>query len=431
MDVLAKVILDIPQIRHWKIEGRKKGPHYVFYTVKAYQLLRDHGKDPQMKKEALALLEHSLGRKKTHYHFLPQRPQNPVSADGQTASGLFVGKIQGGGPNPYLIPREKLLTGDTLRIGYEDDRWHGIQKIHKYIPQKGRIYLKRSSRHSPPKGTPVFLIDRREKNLEDMLLNLEKEIGAPASTPRVLGAFHARLSTGSIKRKSIRELPVYRLSKTGSRTGRMGLWLSKDIPPKVTSNRIWWWLPPVTWPSEEKTLTALVDTVTKKGGRHFVLNAPWQSALFKNPKKVDLWAGPFCNVTNPLAIVSLAALGFSGVIVSPELSRDDFLQLPPKSPLPLGIVVSGNWPLCIARSLSETLKPETPFLSPKNEQAWVTKYDRNYWTYPNWKIDLSAYEARLKSAGYSLFVRLYEPVPRNVRMKKRPGLWNWELGLSK
>ena len=48
IDVLVKVMLDIPAIHAWKIEGRKKGPHYVYYTTRAYQLLRDYArKDPQ------------------------------------------------------------------------------------------------------------------------------------------------------------------------------------------------------------------------------------------------------------------------------------------------------------------------------------------------------------------------------------------------
>jgi putative protease len=40
LDVLVKVLLSIPQVQAWKIEGRKKGPHYVYYTVQAYRLLR-------------------------------------------------------------------------------------------------------------------------------------------------------------------------------------------------------------------------------------------------------------------------------------------------------------------------------------------------------------------------------------------------------
>jgi hypothetical protein len=33
--------------------------------------------------------------------------------------------------------------------------------------------------------------------------------------------------------------------------------------------------------------------------------------------------------------------------------------------------------------------------------------------------------SRLRRAGYGLFVHLIEPVPEAVRLKDRPGLWNW------
>ena len=57
LDVLVKVLKGIPEVAAWKIEGRKKGPHYVYYTVRAYRLLRDQGTDPEMKRTALKLLE--------------------------------------------------------------------------------------------------------------------------------------------------------------------------------------------------------------------------------------------------------------------------------------------------------------------------------------------------------------------------------------
>lgn len=47
LDVLAKTITDIPHLSCWKIEGRKKGPHYVYHVVTAYKMLRDNPDDPQ------------------------------------------------------------------------------------------------------------------------------------------------------------------------------------------------------------------------------------------------------------------------------------------------------------------------------------------------------------------------------------------------
>jgi putative protease len=106
LDVLVKVLLSIPQVQAWKIEGRKKGPHYVYYTVQAYRLLRDHVGDSRIKKDALQLLSQALGRRSTHYNFLPQRPQPPVGVDGQTGSGLLVAKIKGSRQKAYDRARE-------------------------------------------------------------------------------------------------------------------------------------------------------------------------------------------------------------------------------------------------------------------------------------------------------------------------------------
>jgi putative protease len=160
-----------------------------------------------------------------------------------------------------------------------------------------------------------------------------------------------------------------------------------------------------------------------------VLNAPWQLAFFSMPKKLNLWAGPFCNITNPLAIKTLASLGVKGAIVSPELGRKDYMILPKHSSLPLGIVISGNWPLCVSRIISEKLDAQKPMISPKGEESWVQKFESDYWVYPNWKLDISAKKNQLEKAGYRLFVHLVEPIPKEVTLKKRPGLWNWDLDL--
>ncbi|MBU4054487.1 MAG: U32 family peptidase, partial [Proteobacteria bacterium] len=117
LDVLVKVLLNIKEIAAWKIEGRKKGPHYVYYTTQAYKLLRDEAGDPQTKKTAVQLLERALGRPGTHFFFLPQRPYNPVEIQGQTGSGLLIGKITGEQSAVLLKPLEALLPGDLLRIG--------------------------------------------------------------------------------------------------------------------------------------------------------------------------------------------------------------------------------------------------------------------------------------------------------------------------
>jgi putative protease len=435
LDVLAKLLLPIRQISAWKIEGRKKGPHYVYYTVMAYRMFRDEAQDPKAKREALLLLEFALGRPGTHYFFLPQRPQAPVNPGIQAGSGLLIGRNQGTAQRPYIRPREDILSGDVLRIGYEDEGGQGVFKAKKFVPKKGRLDLKISMGDGLEKGTPVFLVDRRETELGKMLNELEEE-SARGLAPKILSSgFHARLPNGLKKKDTAIDLHVYRdpSQKRNAATEDTGYWMAPGVAEKMTNRgcvKAWWWLPPVVLPNEEEDLRALVRVVLKRGGRNFVLNAPWQMVFFEAPKDLHLWAGPFCNLTNPLAVDAAASLGFSGAVVSPELGREDFIRLPEYCPIPLGVVVFGHWPLSMGRSLCDGLDLDTGFSSPKGEEAWVSRCGADYWVYPNWVLDIRPKKDDLQKAGYTLFVHIYEPVPRSVHLKQRPGLWNWDVGLA-
>jgi putative protease len=437
LDVLANVLRTVPQVHAWKIEGRKKGPHYVYYTVQAYRMLRDIESEPQnraaVKKTALALLEQALGRPTTHYNFLPQRPQKAIDIRKQTGSGMFVGKVQGPANRPYVVPRIDLLRGDVLRLGYEDERWHAIQQIGKGIPRKGRFTFSLPANCRPGRGTPVFLTDRREMALQDMLTNLERQSVLPEGAETVPSVLKLRLPPPAKQKPKTLEITVRRIPVKRNAKGPNGLWLSTeavDKTPRHLVSRLWWWLSPVVWPDSEGELMAVVASAVHKGARQFVLNVPWQTACFNLQKDLNLWAGPFCNLTNPLALGVAAEMGFSGAFVSPELGRDEYLVLPAASPLPLGIVVSGHWPLCISRTIAAEIKEDKPFSSPRGEQSWVHRHGADYWMYPNWQLDLREKRAELKKAGYRMFAYLVEPLPLEVTLKPRPGVWNWDVGLK-
>ena len=431
VDVLTKILGQVKKVAAWKIEGRKKGPHYAYYIVSAYRLLRDRGNDIQAKRDALSLLAQSLGREATHYRFLPQRPQNPIDTQRQTASGMFIGKVQGPAQNPWVVVRQALLPGDVLRVGYEDEPGHAICRIKRHVPVKGRFPLKLAGVKIPGSGAPVFLTDRREKALENMLADLEKEIAPVQPVPS--SGFVAALPPVVEKKGRATEMRVSRLPERGGSRTPAGLWLSEAALAglgKSAAGRLWIWLPPVIWPDDETRIANLVRESLKAGARRFVLNAPWQMALFNRPKGLDLWAGPFCNAANALCLKLLKSMGMTGAFVSPELGEADILTLCRQRPLPLGIVLSGNWPLCVSRTLAEGLKLREPFTSPKGEMAWVDQHGPDYWTYPNWKLDLIEKRKQLQNAGIEMFAHLDEPVPKTVAMKKRPGLWNWTIGLK-
>lgn len=444
LDVLVKVLLEIPQIRTWKIEGRKKGPHYVYYTVQAYRMLRDHGTDPAVKKNALEYLQQALGREGTHYLFLPQRPQNPVDVRSRTGSGLFLGKVQGDRQRYYLTTRNELFSGDLLRVGYEDDPGHTLISVGRAVPKRGRLYLKFPSRKSGAShaagsrpavhGLPVFLIDRREAYLKRLIKTLENErlqLSAPSLPP---SEFQAAVPRRKTRRRAVQTMTVQRRlsGKHIRRDGSCALWVSPEAPgavPKGAAQHVWWWLPPVVWPEDEGLLRQQIRKILGWRGRNFVLNAPWQMAWFSQAKSLNLWAGPFCNIGNGMALEMLKNMGFSGAVVSPELAKNDYFNLMQQSPLPLGIVLTGMWPLTLSRTLSEALQPGEMLSSPKGEQLWIARHDNTYWLYPNWKFDVQQHREQLQKAGYTVFVKLNEPLPRHVKLKDRPGLWNWDLRL--
>ena len=436
LDTLVKVLLDIPEVTTWKIEGRKKGPHYVYYATMAYKMLRDEGKDPQAKKTALGLLEMALGRPGTHYNFLPHRPYNPVDTKTQTGSGLMIARLQGSFKAPWITPREGLLPGDLLRIGYEDEKGHLIRRVKGSVPKKGKFHIQTGKERIPEKGSPVFLIDRREEGLRKAIAALDKEARAfevqevaPSSAKL---PFAKRHKAGKKTRSTT--LYLFREDRHGPKNTEKATWVSEKSVPKTRKGGVgnrWWWLDPAIWPSQEKEYGALVRRLVNFGAKHFVLGAPWQIAFFPEEKRkgLSIWAGPFCNIANSLAIQALKERGVTGALASPELSSEDFRDLAKASPLPTGVVVAGYYPLTIARTLTPSLNPHEAFASPKGEESWVSKYGENHWLYPNWRVDITSKASELKSWGYSLFVHMHEPIPKGVKLKKRPGEWNWNIRL--
>ncbi len=321
-----------------------------------------------------------------------------------------------------------------LRVGYEDDKGHNVMRIGHPVPARGRLTIKKSGRRAIRKGTPVFLTDRREPVLQKMLADLEAEAAAIPLPPEPDGQSKwPRPKAARRSREPARIITVSRRPARRDRGQAAGLWISSAAlsqTPRRHQAAVWWWLTPVLWPDGQTGLAALIDRLIRSGARRFVLNAPWQRGLFKGARGLDLWAGPFCNLANPLSLQVLKKAGFTGAFVSPEMSREDFRHLPRLSPLPLGVVAAGLWPLCLARVRADDLHIDQSFTSPKGEQSWVSRHDDNFWVYPNWRLDLSPHQPELARAGYRWFVQIEEPLPKGIKIKTRPGVWNYNLGLK-
>lgn len=438
LDVLVKTLMELPSVVSWKIEGRKKGPHYVYYVVAAYRMLRDEGQDPKARKEALEILDMALGRPFTRARFLPQKDVSPTTADGQTSSGLLAGKVSRDEAGAFVVkPRFDLLPQDNLRIGVEDESWHHTLPVTRRVPKGGTYTLKMPRHKSPKTGTPVFLIDRREPELMDILSQWEKRLAQAKTRPDTDVDFTYKAPASAKPEKSLDitlrgSLPKGRDGKSGVKPGTVqGLWLSPKAVESVSRtlfSRISWWLPPVIWPDEEEGWVKMVRMALRNGARHFVCNEPWQRAFFPDDKAA-LVAGPFCNITNAAAVAVLRDMGFSGAFVGPELGDKDMLSLPRACCLPMGVVLSGYWPMGIARHGITPLKPEEPFQSPKGEGFWARRYGQNTWIYPTWPLDITARRQALEKAGYSMFAVFAEWPPQSVGEAKRTSEFNWDVGM--
>ncbi|MDR3361564.1 MAG: U32 family peptidase [Desulfovibrio sp.] len=441
LDVLAKTLLDIPHLVSWKIEGRKKGPHYIYHVVTAYRILRDSSTDPAARKMAVELLEAALGRDGTRARFLPQRSASPTLPGGQTSSGLIAGKVSSQDGKIFLKPRLDLLARDYLRLGAEDEPWHDTFPVTRRVPKGGSLLLRLPRHKTPPNGAPVFLIDRREPELLRLLAQWQGKLAAlPARPSRAVdgapvppgkSASGAKLRSAPPDMLLTSAIPRGRETRPGRKT-QLALWLS----PRVTSlsrtllPRLCLWLPPVVWPGEEERLRRLISRLIRDGAGHFVCNAPWQRGFFPSlPGNMRLTAGPFCNVSNVFALGILERMGFTDAFVSPELNREDMTALPRQSPLPLGVVISGYWPVGISRFEAPGVKTDAPFAGPKGEVFWARRYGENLWLYPGWPLDLTEKRQELVAAGYSFFADMQEFSPAGLPQSPRPGLFNWEGAL--
>ena len=346
-----------------------------------------------------------------------------------------MGKVQLDGDGlPFFKPHIPLLPRDYLRVGYEDENWHATLPVRRSTPKAGSLRLSLPKHKTPGAGTPVFLIDRREPELEALIKEWQGRLEACAGRQPKAVNFVPRLPAPSRPRKRPDMIlrPGLPLGADNKRSRRAvnAVWLSpktaREVSRTVAADMAWW-LPPVIWPDEEDLWQRLLREVRRNGARHFVCNAPWQAALFEG--EADLIAGPFCNAGNALTLAALASLGFGAAFASPELSGEDLLALPGQSPLPLGLVISGFWPMGLARHEVPGLKTSEPFQSPKGETFWTRRYGQNLWVYPAWPLDLSARRAELQTAGYAFFAQMEETPPKNMPAQNRPGLFNWEGGL--
>lgn len=438
---LVKLLLDLPQIGVWKIEGRKKGPHYVYHAVTAYKILRDNPGDAQKKKLAIEILDAALGRPGVKARFLPRANRVPMAPDKPTGSGRLAARarIEAGG-KVAIRPMFDLLKRDYLRVGSQDERWHALVQVNRPVPKGGTFFLNLPKHKTPANGTPVFLVDRREPELERLLAELRKELDSlplaalrqEEGKPRMPKPCKPRRETDMALMPRCQK-PENAKNFTGCLKGKAmaAIWLAPGKGISRSASKMAIWLPPQIWPEQEENFARAIRELLVKGVKCFVCNSPWQIALFpKGDSSLNLIAGPFCNIANALALEELRKMGYKAAFASPELPRGDIIALPHSSPLPLGFTLAGFWPVSLSRFGLAGIDANEVFSSPRGEQFWARNYGGTIWIYPAWPLDLCAKLPLLEKAGYSFFATMDEKAPEALAGKRRPGLFNWDVQLA-
>lgn len=429
-------LLSVPNLVSWKIEGRKKGPHHVYHAVTAYKILRDNMEDAAQRKLAGEILEMALGRPGVRARFLPQKANQPMAPQGQTASGLLAGKIRIQPDGRVTVaPHFPLMPGDLLRVGAEDENWHATIGIKRSVPKFATLVLDVPRHKTPQARTPVYLIDRKDPELKKIIGSWREKL---AEVPER----HAAAPEGRLILPKRRDAPVVpdmlvmgrpKMGKTVfpeilGRQSLTGVWLGpgRSEISRTLLQKCCFWLPPAIWPDNEERYAEAIGRLLRQGAIYFVCNAPWQRAFFPEKlEKIRLVAGPFCNIANTLAILELARLGYTAAFVAPELPKDDILALPSHSPLPLGIILKGFWPVGVSRFGLVGINGGEPFQGQGGEIFWSLDRRDLTWIFPSWPLDISAKKADLEKAGYKFFGCLVEQPPREMPQQKRESLFNW------
>lgn len=501
LESLVQTLLPLTAIKSWKIEGRKKSPHYVYHTTKAYRILRDNPNDATAVAEAKKLLQYAISRTTIA---LPKQYKEitPVNLTLRTNTGICVGEVlaqqslhdkkfseeqyavlisylqqnansatiskkqrletvqkyllqvfseskqlpskhtqksthpkktQSTATIPHiLLLEEPLFPGDKIRIGYEDEAWHCSVRINKHYAQ-GSAFLLHLAKQIPAKASVfAYLIDRKTAIPKKILQSLTQEL-ASLSIHSPPSPHYEYLFPKAHKTRSTPRMYTVQSSIPKGRTNKvhgLSLWISQKTVRAISRTvvpKVCWWLPPVVWEKEEDTLRSMVHTLIRRGARHFVCNEFFQYALL--PEKAEKILGPFCNAANIATLSFAKSVGYTKAIVSTELSKEDYSLIAKQSPIPLGIVTRGFYPIGITRFTPVGFNQKHVFTSTQKESFWVRKYGANYWYYPTWELDLSQKEQELQSFGYTFFVHIQEFPSQEYTTTRKTSTFNWDLQL--
>lgn len=141
-----------------KIEGRMKGPEYVYTVVNAYRKAIDGAISVE---EAQELLQHDLAREKSALFLGSVRKSGIIEAAARSGVGELIGTVIEAGKEHIVVASERACAaGDRIRIQPESGFEGTAVDLRSAAYENGRVCLQLKTAVDCRAGDTVFLIGR-------------------------------------------------------------------------------------------------------------------------------------------------------------------------------------------------------------------------------------------------------------------------------
>lgn len=452
-----------------KIEGRLRSANYVSKIVQAYRLVldADSSRYEDALREAGELAVQALGRKTSEGYFHTSFPQDLVAPHHSGNLGLHLGSFKSlRSSNDITLGKIRLKNGveqgDRLRLHFEktgDRKSFTLRQMHhegKEVPtaQSGHqvsLMLPGLEEHLITSKVELYKIDGAEELREKG--DFEKRKKEARIQLNAFRVQEKRRRGGKLLfDDSVKPPPLAHRRKGRIQLGRNGVdkalkmdvWLRADSPrialahhpfqpdfylfditrEMVTqaskikkhygknSHRIIWSLPLVVHDHLYHTVRKQIITLIRMGFARFQISHRGQVLFFHN-QRVRLFGNYSLNISNSLALESVAQDGLLGSQVAIELDRDALFAMVSKfhektgaqersgrkDAFKIGLTVYGAPPLFTTRFPGNNVSNRRPLVSPKGEEFVVKQKQGSTITVPVKPFSLLPYLHDIKRMG--------------------------------
>ena len=399
-----------------KIEGRLKSSQYVGQVTSVFRqaidlIAREGDLKPQKCRELKAQLHSAYSRPLTTANLSGKYPGSIIQFDQHGSMGSRVGTVVAvNGHRVRVRISRKLSSGDRVKVvsrrGDGSKNAFTVKEV-RLLPEKGH--------HKQGNFTEAWLEVPVPCRQGDVLLKVgSKDYYSSRGAKYWLEKLKREVELPARRRKKVIHYIPARLSAS-SPSGLTGFETASNLLPwqlKVSSwenfqrfsrergydlvvelnrqfmhrlaghertffqrySRLVWSLPAIHFPGREQRLAGEVKRLLNAGFRRFQLNNLGQMQMFdrRHEQKLMLSTGINLPATNLAAVIAYRAMGFSTVLLSPEMDRESMEMVYKRVPadMKLTLLVFAFLPLLPTRMPLPLSRKKMPLTSPHGEQLF-------------------------------------------------------------